>query len=317
MEPKVSILIPAYNVESFISPCLDSILGQTYRNLQIVLVDDGSQDSTLEICRTYADADERVEIYHQENQGVATTRNLLLEKVKGEWTLFVDADDWIEHDMVESLFALANENHAEIAECKNVINDEVCDKYNPQVTLWNQEESVHQFLRHTDFSGSLWNKLVKSSLFHNEKFHCGISYGEDALFCWRLLQKVHAVVRTTAQFYHYRMNENSLSHISWTPEKKGSGSITWSIITKETSELWPQYLETARARYAIEDMWGLYYASLSKYPYDEHIRSRQLNIKNNLRRIRKSRLVSMNKLLTCYALAYCYGLGRLLKYTRK
>lgn len=311
MEPKVSILIPAYNAESFISPCLDSILGQTYRNLQIVLVDDGSQDSTLEICRTYADADERVEIYHQENQGVATTRNLLLEKVKGEWTLFVDADDWIEHDMVESLFALANENHAEIAECKNVINDEVCDKYNPQVTLWNQEESVHQFLRHTDFSGSLWNKLVKSSLFHNEKFHCGISYGEDALFCWRLLQKVHAVVRTTAQFYHYRMNVSSLSHQKY-DDKHMSGHLVWKQISQETKVLWPQYKNIADATYAISDMWQLYYAAKSKYPKDKNIKEYQSHVRSSLWLIYKSRLINTKKRLFAIAVSISYRIGALI-----
>ena len=317
IQDKVTILIPAYNVVSYIPKCIDSILGQTYHNLQVVIIDDGSKDDTLAVAQSYAAKDSRVEVYHQENQGVAATRNNLLEKVNGDWVLFVDADDWIESDMVDSLLNLAVKKNAEIAECKNVINDTTCDKDDPTITVWNQEEAVFRFLRHKDFSGSLCNKLVKSSLLYNEQFHCGISYGEDALFCWHLLQKVKTVVRTTAQYYHYRMNENSLSHLSWTPEKKGSGSITWSTITKETAEWWPQYQDIAKARYAIEDMWGLYYASLAKYPYDEHIRSRQLNVRDNLRLIRKSGLISMNKIVTCYALAYCYPLGKLLKYTRK
>lgn len=313
----VTILIPAYNAEAYIRQCLDSIFLQTYRNLQVVVIDDGSKDTTLDICQHYSALDKRLEVYHQENQGVALTRNHLLEKVKGDWVLFVDADDWIEPDMVESLLKLAVENNAEIAECKNVINDAECYKENPEITLLNREETILQFLRHTDFCGSLWNKLIKTNLLFDEWFPDNVSYGEDAFFCWHVLQKVNTVARSTAQYYHHSMAEGSLSHLNWTPEKKGSGSITWSIITKETSEWWPQYLAVAKARYAIEDMWGLYFASLAEYPYDEHIRKRQLNVRNNLKLIRKSGLVSMNKIVTCYALAYCYALGRFLKYTRK
>lgn len=315
--PLISILIPVYNVERYLAHCLDSIINQTYQNLQIVLVDDGSKDNSLNICQKYAERDKRIEVYHQKNQGVAATRNHLLEKVKGEYVLFVDSDDWIETDMVEKLLKLIIENDADISECQNVINNQPCNKDETGPIIWNQEKAIYEFLRHTNFNGSMCNKLVKSSLLQNKKFHCGISYGEDALFCWYVLQRAKRIVRTSQQYYHYRKNENSLSHQEWTPEKKGSGSIVWNTITEETKRMWPQYLKIAKARYAIEDMWGLYYASLANYPYDKHIRKRQLNIRNNLKLIRKSRLVSYNKILTAYILAYCYPLGKLLKYTRK
>lgn len=310
----VSILLPIYNVEAYLPKCLDSIIGQTYTNLQIVLIDDGSIDKSFAICKEYANKDNRIEVYHQENQGVATTRNQLLKRVKGDYVLFVDADDWMETDMVEALIKLIKEYDADIAECQSVKNDTPCCKEKAKITIWKQEETIQHFLRHIIFCGSLWNKLFKSCLLHNEFFHDGISYGEDALFCWHILQRVNKVIRTTQQYYHYRMNDNSLSHHNWTPEKKGSGTIVWKTITEETAQWWPQYLDIAKARYAIEDMWGLYYASLSKYPYNKHIRERQLNIKRNLKLIRKSGLVSKNKILAAYGLAYCYSLGRFLKY---
>lgn len=313
-KPLVSILSPCYNVAAFLPQCIDSIISQTYSNLQIVLIDDGSKDNTWSIMQSYSAKDSRIEIYHQENQGVAATRNHLLKKVKGDWILFIDADDWIEPDMVEALLLLATDYKADIAECQNVINDVACKKEHSTITKWQREEAIRHFLRHTDFSGSLWIKLIKVNLLQNEKFHPNISYGEDALFCWHLLQKVSVVIRTSAQYHHHKITEGSLSHVSWTPEKKGSASITWDIITKETSVRWPQYYEIARTRYAIEDMWGLYYASLANYPYDEHIRKRQLNIRQNLRLIRKLGLVSINKVIAAYALAYCYPLGKLLRY---
>ena len=314
--PLISILIPVYNVENFLTQSLDSIVNQTYQNLQIVIIDDGSKDNSFAICQKYAKIDNRIELYHQENQGVATTRNQLLKRVKGNFVLFVDSDDWMETDMVETLIKLIKEYDADIAECQSVKNDTPCCKEKTNITIWKQEETIQHFLRHIIFCGSLWNKLFKSSLLHKEVFHDGISYGEDALFCWHILQRVNKVIRTTQQYYHHRMNDNSLSNQNWTPEKKGSGTIVWKTITEETAQWWPQYLDIAKARYAIEDMWGLYYASLSRYPYDEHIKERQYNIRKNLRLIRKSKLVSTNKVISCYALAYCYKLGYFLKYTR-
>ena len=95
-DPIISILIPVYNVEHYISTCLDSILSQTYTNLQIVLFDDGSKDQSFAICKEYTCKNKNIEVYHQDNQGVAVTRNHLLEKVKGDYVLFVDSDDWME-----------------------------------------------------------------------------------------------------------------------------------------------------------------------------------------------------------------------------
>lgn len=313
----VTILSPCYNVEKFLPKCLESLIGQTYCNLQIVLIDDGSQDGTWQIMQEYANRDSRIEIYHQENQGVAITRNNLLDKVKGEFILFVDSDDWVELTMVESLVQMQEQSDAGIVVCGMVKNDETPDLHDKSYSLYNQNQIVKAFLEHTWLNGSLWNKLVKTSLLHNERFRSGISYGEDALFCWHLLQYVTSIAVCELQLYHYRMNETSLSHQRWTPEKKGSNHIVWHTITYETQKQYPQYVNIARVRWAIEDFWGLYYASLSGYPYDIHIKNRQSNIKRNLHLIVKSGLVGKKKCFVAFALAYCYWLGRFLKYLCK
>ena len=311
----VSILIPVYNVERYLAQCLDSIVNQTYRNLQIVIIDDGSKDNSLAICQKYAEIDNRIEVYHQENQGVAVTRNHLLEKVKGEYVLFVDSDDWIEKKTIDFLLGKAIEYNTQIATCNyshflqtsTVVKDE----------QWAKEKVIKEFLRHVIFDGSLCNKLIKMSTIHNIKFHDGISYGEDALFTWEVLQFVDKVVVTNNPLYHYRVNQESLTNHKWTPEKNGCSSIVWKTIVNETAEWWPQYVEIAKARYAIEDMWGLYNASLAEYPLDKHIRERQHTIRQNLKLIRKSKLISNNKILACYAFAYWYGVGKIIKYTRR
>ena len=190
----VTVLIPAYNVASFLPKCLDTVLGQTYTDLQVVVMDDGSNDKTIEVAKTYAANDTRLEVYHQNNQGVAATRNLLLDCVKGDWVLFVDADDWIELDMVEYLLNLAQSHNADFVMCDRVINDTEPSRKEPNVFELDQEHAIVDFLHHDYFIGSLCNKIIKTCCLQNERFRTGISYGEDALFCWGILQKTQKVV---------------------------------------------------------------------------------------------------------------------------
>lgn len=310
-KPLVSILIPVYNTEEYLPKCLDSIVNQTYSNLQVVIIDDGSKDASLSIAQKYAKQYPCIEVYHQENQGVASTRNNLLDKVKGDYVLFVDSDDWCELDMVDFLINKAIANKADMVTCSMVKNDETFVSNIFLEEIWGQGKTVLEFLRHKIFNGSLWNKLIKTSLLHNLRFHCGIFYGEDALFLWEVLQNVNCIVVTNKVLYHYRMNNNSLSHLSWTPDKKGTGKFVWKKITEGTEKRWPQYIDIVKVRAALEDMWALYYASASAYHYDDNIKVRQQNIRNNLGRIIKSDIASRN--MKIYALISSLSY-KLLKY---
>lgn len=309
--PLVSILSPCYNVEKYLPKCLDTIISQTYSNLQIVLIDDGSKDGTLDIMQKYAAKDSRIEIYHQENQGVAITRNNLLDKVKGDFILFVDSDDWIELTMVESLLAIHKQSDADIVVCDMVKNDNTPNLSDRSYTSYNQKQIVKAFLEHTWLNGSLCNKLVKTSLLHNERFRCGISYGEDALFCWHLLQHVTSVAVCKLQLYHYRMNEASLSHISY-DERKMSGHKVWKYIADEAKKLWLDYAEIAEANFAISDMWQLYYARQSNYPLDDNILQFQTNVRTHLLMIYRSGLVNYKKMLFAIVAAFSYRLCKIL-----
>ena len=310
----VTILTPCYNVGRFLPKYFETVLGQTYHNLQVVLIDDGSNDNTWTVMQEYAARDSRVEVYHQENQGVAATRNNLLDKVKGDYVLFVDSDDWIELDMVEYLVEVALKYKSKFVMCDRVINDAKPKHSEPEIKILSQEQAVHDFLRHEYFVGSLWNKLLDGSLFHNVRFLCGISYGEDALFCWGILQKVNHVVVTDRQLYHYRMNEGSISHSKWSPEIKGTGNVVWNTISKETKQLWPNFYNIAKAKYVIEDMWALIFASMSGYPFDVQTKHRQEHLRDNLALVRRSGLINMKKIIAAYALAYCYNSGKLLRF---
>lgn len=276
VKPLVSVLIPVYNAEIYLSQCLQSVISQTYAQLQIVLVDDGSNDGSWDIMASRALLDERIEIYHQENQGVAITRNNLLDKVKGDYLLFVDADDWIEPNMIEFLLYKMHESQADIVTCGNVINDEPASDDYYECSLV-KNKAIERFLYHKEFRGSLCTKLMKTSLVHNCRFHCGITLGEDALFCWHALQNSLKVLFTDRQLYHYRMNDNSICHSSFSP-KKLSAHFVWEQICAETEISWPQYLQIARARHCIEDVLLLRDAIKSNYSEDADIKLLQNTI---------------------------------------
>ena len=308
----VSILVPVYNVESYLSQCLDSLINQTYNNLQIVLIDDGSKDNSWSIMQDYATKDNRIEIYHQENAGVATTRNNLLEKIKGEYVLFVDSDDWIELDMVEFMIDKAINEGTDMVVCGNVVND-TRPALDYTEEIWPQDKVIKEFLRHVHFNGSLWNKLISFRLLKKQPtFHREISYGEDALFIWQLIQEVQNVVVTNKQLYHYRMNEGSLSHAKWSPNKMGTGHIVWGLLEKDTKEKYPQFTDIASTSFVVSDMWQLYYSALSNYPKDEYIDMYQKHVKNNLDLIRKTDTITRNKKVFAEIIARNYKLGSLL-----
>ena len=119
--PLISIIVPVYNVKDYVEKCLDSICGQSYTNLEIVVVDDGSTDGSGELCDAYALKDQRVKVIHRDNRGVSTVRNEGLDIAQGEYIGFVDGDDWVDGDMYEFLYELLIVNEADISVCSHYI----------------------------------------------------------------------------------------------------------------------------------------------------------------------------------------------------
>lgn len=308
----VSILVPVYNSEKYLRQCLGSIVNQTYKDLQVVIVDDGSTDNSLAICMEYADRHDFIEIYHQENAGVAAARNALLDKAKGDYTIFIDSDDWLEPDMIEGLLHYTAEHDLDIAICGSVSeyndNATAVDTSYSSPLIDNREEAVKKFILHKELNGSLWNKLVRTSLFHNLRFAQDIWYGEDALMMWQVLQRVNRIGTVPTAYYHYRMNDASISHQAFGP-KKMSGHQVWTTIYADTCRDWPQYKQSARAAFAISDMWLLFYAALDGYPFDKNISQYQRHVRKNILDIARARHIKVNKKLFGLGMALSYRLG--------
>lgn len=305
----VSVLIPVYNTEKFLPKCLDSVLSQTYSDLQIVLIDDGSKDASWGICQEYASRDSRIEAWHQENKGVAETRDNLLKKAKGDYVLFVDSDDWMELDMVEYLVSLAKKTGAEMVICDKVINDTKPSEKKPEITILSQEEAVRDFIHHDYFVGALWNKLLKRSVVEGLSFHKDIWYGEDALFTWDILQRVRKVVVSDKQLYHFYMNENSISHQTF-GYKKLTGHKAWAILSQEVEEKWPHYTNLVHGIYARSDVHLLQAAAQSGYVKDDHIKALQQNVRRNYKFLKPLLRHDLKQLFYATMIMFWYGFGK-------
>lgn len=214
MNKLISIIIPVYNAEKFLNKCLDSILAQTYNNLEIILVNDGSSDKSGDICREYAEKDDRIKVIHKENGGQSIARNCALDICRGDYIGFVDADDWISSDMYETLCTNLEQCNADISicQCKKVNKrEDVPLKNNTGFIQLNREETFEYFYKRRIFECHMWNKLYRRNLFDDIRFPEGKIYeDEDAMY--KLLWKINSVAYTDKECYYYYEHELSTVH---------------------------------------------------------------------------------------------------------
>lgn len=205
----VSIIIPCYNVEKYIDRCMNSVVGQTYQNLEIILVDDGSTDATPEKCDAWAEKDERIKVYHSQNKGAANSRNFALSKSTGELIAFIDSDDYAEPDMIERLCENLNTTNADISVCGYHINDE--KNVESDMRIVSQTDAL-KLIAIGDYKyGVLWNKLYRKEIVHGiqmPQFVCS----EDLIFNYYAFKNAKKIVECDSKLYHYMQNESSTVH---------------------------------------------------------------------------------------------------------
>ena len=207
---KISIIIPVYNVEKYLERCLDSVLNQSYKNLEIILINDGSTDNSLDICLKYAKKDNRIKLINQNNSGISEVRNKGLEAAKGEYIAFVDSDDVIDKDMFKTLYNNLLKYDSDISSCNykifhNKINFDKEEYYNK---IFTKEESLKDIISNGVLTNFLWNKLFKKELFNNIKFPKNMIY-EDMYVMPKIIEKTTKIVYTNQILYGYFQRENS------------------------------------------------------------------------------------------------------------
>lgn len=211
-ENLVSVIIPVYNVEKYLPKCLDTVINQTYKNLEIILVDDGSPDNSGKICDEYAGKDSRIKVIHKENGGVSSARNVGINTTKGNWIAFIDSDDWIEENYVEELLKNTSKD-IDIVQCgynrvvenkKEQINCDGNDK------IKNQEEFLTCCLNPQTAYGLCNMKIIRSDIVKDVRFNEKIVVCEDALFNIEISKNMNNFKIIKKPLYNYRINQNSV-----------------------------------------------------------------------------------------------------------
>lgn len=213
----ISVIIPSFNGENFIGRCIESVLGQTYRDLEVIVVDDGSTDDTARICKQVASADSRVRLVSQKNQGLSGARNAGIDRASGEYLFFLDCDDYLEQDVLEVLLGALESTGADMAVggvtqenmdgsvSKLCVESRLVDEYG----FWSGYDGMRK-VAHLEFVVS-WGKLMRRSIFSNERFDLGKVY-EDSTILHRLVRLCDRIVFVETTGYHYVRHGASITH---------------------------------------------------------------------------------------------------------
>lgn len=209
----ITVIVPVYNVEKYFKQCLNSIINQTYKNLEIILVDDGSPDNCVKICDEYAKKDNRIKVIHKENGGLSSARNAGLDIATGEYISFIDSDDYVAENFIEILYKLCVENNCDISECDflKFENDVVTQKKTAKIQCYTSNEIQHKIYSEEYVKTIVvWNKLYKRYLYENMRFPLG-KINEDEFITYKVLYNCKSnIAVTNEQLYYYRYNAQSI-----------------------------------------------------------------------------------------------------------
>lgn len=209
----ISVIVPVYRAEAYLDRCVESIVKQTYKNLEIFLVDDGSPDGSGQLCDRWAEKDRRIRVIHQTNKGSAQARNVAIDLAQGAYIAFVDSDDYIAADMFRHLYGLLQQG-ADIAECAHmdVWDDHgVFDGAEAPVRTYTPEEAMAEHIRDRIFRQLIWNKLYRKKVIGEIRFPEGKKI-DDEFFTYRVLGGAKKLIRSEKVCYAYRQQDASVMH---------------------------------------------------------------------------------------------------------
>lgn len=209
----VSIIVPIYNVEPYLKRCVDSIIHQSYSNLEIILVDDGSPDKCPFICDSYAQTDNRIKVVHKVNGGLSDARNAGLRIATGDFIAFVDSDDWISHTYIETMLNLISDSTADIVECgfiRTTGESDICVKdEHPLKKTYSSREALQLLIKDCELHQIVWNKLYTRSVIEDTLFEVG-KYNEDEFWTYQIVGRARKIVKIDDILYFYYQNATSI-----------------------------------------------------------------------------------------------------------
>lgn len=213
MKPLISVIVPIYNVEQYLCRCVECLTAQTYKNLEIILVDDGSPDNCPQFCEAYAKKDSRIKVIHKKNGGLSDARNAGMTIATGEYISFIDSDDYVSNDFIETLYNTLLSENSDIVECSVVkfYEDGHFDEYKDDlnITSYNTEESLSKLIAENPFKQHVWNKLYKTDLVSGVPYAVG-KLNEDEFWTYQIFGQAKKVTRFNKTMYYYFQRQSSI-----------------------------------------------------------------------------------------------------------
>lgn len=249
--PLITIVVPVYNTEKYLSRCVQSILGQTYAKLEVILVDDGSTDACPSLCDAFATQDARVKVIHKKNGGLADARNTGIDNAAGEYIGFVDSDDYIAGDMYETLYRLMADGRADISICGRYILQEDRTMQTPRApnALFAPQQALELALKGKYFDVSSADKLYHRNIFSSLRFPVG-KISEDVFVVHRLFEAAHVVGFTSEPKYFYDCrHQNSISRSAFTCRRLDVLDALSEIIQYARDRKYGNILQAAKVEY--------------------------------------------------------------------
>lgn len=205
----ISVIIPVYNVEEYLGKCLDSIIMQSYRNFEVILINDGSSDNSLKICEKYADKDKRIVLVNQNNSGVSKARNVGLLKAKGKYITFIDSDDTVDSRYLEILYRNLKSTKADISMCTWNCKENIVYNDRHNLKCWSRQQTFLNMFKTKKIDGSVCSKLYRRECVENLFFDENLKIGEDQLFAIKAIEKASKVVFQEIPLYTYFIRTTS------------------------------------------------------------------------------------------------------------
>lgn len=214
MAEKISVIVPIYNVEKYLKRCVESILKQTYQNIEVILVDDGSSDGSGKICDQFAERDDRIKVIHKKNGGMSDARNAGLDMATGEYIAFVDSDDWISSVMFERLYAALKKHGTELVVCEPIYAYETYideQQLSGKSFELNKREAMELLIEDRKFRSVVWNKLYAKRLWSDIRFPKGKHY-EDVHIVYKIYDMCEKIAFLDQGLYYYFQRSQSIVH---------------------------------------------------------------------------------------------------------
>lgn len=297
----VSVVIPVYNVESYIGTCLKSIVNQTYTKLQIVVINDGSTDNTLQIVQKFAEDDNRIVLIDKSNEGVSVARNYGIDAAVGSYLMFVDGDDWADVDMIEKLLNRAIDNDVDFSGAGFIFEDIASGRkrfsrhgFTPQIIV--EKDILESYFLGHYLWGSVWGGIYRSSIIKDNHlyFERGIKYGEDVFFNAQFMSKAKRVIVGDEHYYHVLIRPSSATRQSVHELREVKEANYPEFLQREG--LWQDYKEAYYVWYIRSCNYKMYHlalkVSLKDYRnfYQEFIKTSNYKIYNTTTRRKRMRL---------------------------